>query len=377
MYVDIVSLEADPLAAAGRAVLGLAEALAAEGHEVVLRARGAARATVRRGPRVTVEYLAARGRTAAEAARHAGVFGAELARHWAAAPPDLVSATGWLSGLAVRAAGPGGVPVVQCLRGLEASAGADRTDRAERAAPERTGLRLTTALGMAADAVVVGSSADAERLGRLGVPRDRTYLIPRGVDLEAFRPAGDVRPAGAPRLIHVCRDPHDADLATAVRALPAIPGAELVLLGGTVDERLGRLVSRLGVAGRVRCTAPAGRTDAAGLLRSGDIAVSLSGNSGFDDAVVEAMACGLPVIATAAGGGADSLLHGRTGYCVPAGQPSALAGYARLLLSDEVRREAFGFAAVDRARSRYAWARIVAEALTVYDRVLAGAGRPA
>ena len=106
------------------------------------------------------------------------------------------------------------------------------------------------------------------------------------------------------------------------------------------------------------------------LLRSADLLVSVSEYDPSGMVSVEAMACGTPVIASAAGGQVDAVVDGTTGIMVPPGRPALLAHRIRQLLAHPMLLEAFSVAAADRARSRYSWDRIAQETLAVYGTAL-------
>ena len=78
------------------------------------------------------------------------------------------------------------------------------------------------------------------------------------------------------------------------------------------------------------------------------------------------MACGTPVVASAAGAERDAVVDMTTGLVTPPGQPAQLALRIRRLLANSLRLEAYGIAAADRARSRYSWERIGRETLAAY-----------
>jgi glycosyltransferase involved in cell wall biosynthesis len=85
---------------------------------------------------------------------------------------------------------------------------------------------------------------------------------------------------------------------------------------------------------------------------------------------LEAMACAVPVVASAVGGLADTVVHSHTGMLVPARDPGALAAAARQLLADPLRAAALGRAGLRRARHWYSWDRVAAQCEAVYLRVL-------
>jgi D-inositol-3-phosphate glycosyltransferase len=88
---------------------------------------------------------------------------------------------------------------------------------------------------------------------------------------------------------------------------------------------------------------------------------------------LEAMACGVPVVASAVGGLTDSVVDQQTGWLVPARDPVALASALGQLLADPAKRAALGAAGVERARRRYSWRRVAAQTEAVYLRLVADA----
>jgi glycosyltransferase involved in cell wall biosynthesis len=167
----------------------------------------------------------------------------------------------------------------------------------------------------------------------------------------------------------------------AIRALPRLPGTELVIAGGPGKDVLGgdddyltlaALAKAEGVEDRVTFTGHVDRGARPALLRSADLLVSTSPYEPNGMAVLEAMACGLPVVACAAGGAlADIVIDGTTGLLLPPGRPALLADRIRRLSGHPMLLSGMRLAAADRARSRYSWPRIAAETLAVYEQVTA------
>jgi len=139
--------------------------------------------------------------------------------------------------------------------------------------------------------------------------------------------------------------------------------------GGEYRERLERLVAELGLTGRVlllgRCD------DAARVLASLDVFVSASRTEAFGMAMAEALACGVPVVATATEGAREIVEDGLTGLIVPIGDSDALASAVLSLLKDEARRLAFGARASESARARFDLERMIEETERVYAEALA------
>jgi glycosyltransferase involved in cell wall biosynthesis len=106
--------------------------------------------------------------------------------------------------------------------------------------------------------------------------------------------------------------------------------------------------------------------DAARVLASLDVFVSASRTEAFGMAMAEALACGVPVVATATEGAREIVEDGRTGLIVPIGDAEAVAGAVASLLEDERLRLAFGARASESARERFGLERMVEETERVY-----------
>jgi glycosyltransferase involved in cell wall biosynthesis len=221
-------------------------------------------------------------------------------------------------------------------------------------------------------------------LTALGVPAQRIAVVPCGVDLDRFTPSGPRATRDhRHRILSLGRLVERKGVETTIRALPEVPGAELVIAGGgdaVADAELARLTAiaqECGVRHRIRLLGQISRYDVPALLRSADVVVSVPWYEPFGMVPLEAMACGVPVIASAVGGHLDTVSDGRTGALVPARDPATLAQRLREMLADPARLAAIGSAAAVRARSRYGWERIAAQVELLYRRVLTDAQAPA
>jgi glycosyltransferase involved in cell wall biosynthesis len=110
------------------------------------------------------------------------------------------------------------------------------------------------------------------------------------------------------------------------------------------------------------------------LLARWDIFVMPSLQEGFGIAALEAMAAGLPVVATTVGGVPELVDDGQTGWLVPPGDSAALAHRLRELLLDPDQRRVMGAAGQARARQHFSTNRMVSDISKIYDRLLAGSG---
>lgn len=356
----------------------LARTLVAAGHQVTIYSR-------KQGPRaagqsqqrdgVRVEELGPRATTVKELLGGVTEFTAPLHDRWRKDRPDVVHAMRWTSGLAALGASRDlGIPVVQTFPSLGV---AERRHRVDPSLATVERIRLEPAIGRSASAVVADNSGDATDLARLGVPRRSIKVIPCGVDTGRFVPEGPVAERnGRPRLMTITELSQGRALDTLLRALTRIPDAELIVAGGPPRAKLradssyqglNALVSSLGVSNRVVFTGHVDEDELPPLLRSADLYVSTSDYEPTGMTSLDAMACGTPVVASAAGAPADAVVDGTTGILVPPGRPALLAHRIRTILAHPMQLEAYGVAAADRVKSRYSWDRIARETIAVYE----------
>lgn len=402
MIISLVSEHASPLAVLGGVdaggqnvhVAALACALAREGHEVVVHTRRDDPALPARVPfadGVVVEHVDA-GPAAVlpkdDLLPHMAEFGRRLRETWSAPGrrPDVVHAHFWMSGLAaVQAARPLGIPVLQTFHALgvvkRRHQGSADTSPEERAT-------LEPELARTVDHVLATCSDEVFELRRLGTPRGRITVVPCGVDLGRFTPDGpaEERTNDRFRILAVSRMVPRKGIGDLITALPGIPGAELVIAGGperdlldTDDEavRLQGLARSLGVADRVDFRGRVAREDLPTLLRSADVVGCVPWYEPFGIVPLEAMACGVPVLASAVGGMIDTVVHGETGWHVPPRAPDAIAAELRRVMATPDERERCGQQGAARAARRYGWDRIAQSTLEAYDRVLPAERRAA
>jgi glycosyltransferase involved in cell wall biosynthesis len=167
----------------------------------------------------------------------------------------------------------------------------------------------------------------------------------------------------------VCRLAPQKGLETAVRALPTIPGATLLVLGeGPERAPLTALAERLGVGDRLLLPGRVGNV--AALYRRADLVVHPARWEGFGLAMLEAMLAAKPVVAARAGSAPELVVDGLTGLLVPVDDPEALAGAVSSLLADRLRAEAMGRAALDRARAEFSVTKMAGRTLAVYEHAL-------
>jgi len=268
-----------------------------------------------------------------------GDFAQWLATEWREGGwvPTVAHAHFWTSGLAaVTAARQVGIPIVQSFHEL---GGLEKIDKG----PSRAGYER--ALGRAVDRVVVQSQDEVRGLVNIGVPRAQLTLVPAGVDSDWFTPDGPAveRDPARPRILSVGRLVERKGFGDVIQAMPYVPGAEVVVVGGPPADqlkadpqarKLRALAEQLHVADRFRLVGAVPAGDMPGWYRSADLLVAAPWSEQLGPAALEAMACGVPIIGTAVGGLTDTVVDGLTGDLVPARDPRALGGALRRLIND-------------------------------------------
>jgi D-inositol-3-phosphate glycosyltransferase len=394
--IAMVSEHASPLAVLGGEdaggqnvhVAALSTALARRGAEVTVftrRDHPELARRVRLAPGVVVQHVDAgppRPIPKDELLPHMDAFAGELRHAWRSRPPDVVHAHFWMSGKAsLQAARPLGLPVLQTFHALGV---VKRRHQGEKDSSPRSRLEVETGIARQADRILATCSDEVFELVRLGAQMRRITVVPCGVDLDLFRPDGPAaeRDPGRPRLLVVSRLVERKGIGDVIAALAELPGAELLIAGGPPLEQLGGdpearrlagLARRQGVSDRVRLLGGVERDALPALYRSADAVVCVPWYEPFGMVPLEAMACGVPVVAAAVGGLVDTVVDGVTGRHVPPRQPTALARVLASLLRDRAGLRALGRAGARRARRRYGWDRIAARTLEAYEAV-GGAG---
>ncbi|MFG6195184.1 glycosyltransferase [Nonomuraea sp. JJY05] len=385
MKVDLISEHADPLAAVGGVDSGgqnvhvaeLARALAGRGHTIVVHTRRTSERqpeSVTMAPGVTVEYVTAGPPVPLpkdELPPYMAEFTERLADRWAASPPDVVHAHFWMSGQAALQAADG-VPVVQTFHALGTVKrrwqGDADTSPAHRIDTER-------AIGRRADAVLATCGDEVAELRAMGVPERRIAVVPCGVDLSVFRPDGPVAPrTGGKLILSIGRLVPRKGVDTVIRALRRIPDADLVIAGGLEDDeeavRLYELARAYGLERRVHVIGSVPREHVPALMRSADVLVAVPWYEPFGMVSIEAMACGVPVVASAVGGHLDTVAG--CGVLVPPRRLRALARALSDVLDHPGRRAELAAAGALRARERYGWPRVAELTEAVYTQVIDG-----
>jgi glycosyltransferase involved in cell wall biosynthesis len=250
--------------------------------------------------------------------------------------------------------------------------------------PRRKRILLNRFLLERRDRVVgVGQAVRSALIANEGLPADRVEVIWNGVDLAPFANGLCRRQAVRKEigvegaclvLLLVARFDYLKDHATAVRTLGRVvhqlPGAQLVLIGDGPGRRaIEESIREQNVADHVRLLGA--RTDVARLMPAADIFLLTSISEGIPLTVIEAMAAGLPVVATRAGGVPEVVDDGCSGLLAPVGDDAALAEHVIRLASDPQVRQQMGEHGRRRARELFAEEKMHASYLRLYRDTIA------
>lgn len=231
-------------------------------------------------------------------------------------------------------------------------------------------MMMRWAAGHAAHVTPV-SNALRQRLLGLGVDAARLTVLRNGVDLHMFKPcdrAAAKRKLGLEGVVFLSvgwlipRKGHDR----VIRAVALLSGGTLVIVGeGPEATRLKRLAEDLGIGGRVRFLGMLPQSRLAPVYSAADVMVLASSREGYPGVVLEALACGTPVVATAVWG-TPEIMYGRVaGRLVEDHTPEAIAEAIRELLADPPAQ-----AAVRAYAQRFGWGPTIARQLGLFKSIL-------
>jgi len=285
-----------------------------------------------------------------------------------------------------QVAGPGWVAAATGMHPLVVTAwGSDLLVGPQRSRVQRWLARWVL---HSADRVTCVSQELAEAARALGAPPERVRVTYWGVDTDLFRPAPpkpELRQA-----LHLGSGPIVLNLralwsiynpltfAEAIGLVRAqVPEAQFVVRTHVHDARLlaefQAAVQRQGAESAVTAVGALPDEQAiADLYRLADVAVSIPSSDGTPVSVLEAMACGIPVIATELPSLREWITDGENGYLVPVRDAPALAAAVIRLLREPERRETFGQRSLERIRARGDRRRALQEAEALYHELLSG-----
>jgi glycogen synthase len=221
-----------------------------------------------------------------------------------------------------------------------------------------------------ADAVIALTPLTARTLRGDGIPAGRVHVIPPGHDPALFAAAtADPFPGlPRPRVAYLGRLAPQKDVGTLLEAFARLgPGTQLLLVGDGPDRAA---LQRRAQAfrGRVHFAGFVPHAAVPAVLQHVDLLVLPSLYEDLSSALIEAMAAGLPVVATSVGGTAELVHHGVNGLLVPPRDPAALAAAVSRILADPALAARLS-AAAQRTAAAYAWPDLARNVLDVYQQV--------
>lgn len=195
-------------------------------------------------------------------------------------------------------------------------------------------------------------------------------IIPNGVDVSQYPASG--RSWSPPRILSVGRIVHQKGLDLGLRALAGLKDLDWewrIAGDGPQVESLKSLASELGIAERVSFLGWQSREELAKWYHQSNLFLFPSRHEGMPNAVLEAMAGGLPVIATRIAGSEELVLDGETGLLVPTESVDELREALRTLLSDPNLRQRMGSASRRRVEQNYTWQKTAEAYQTILQQV--------
>ncbi len=242
------------------------------------------------------------------------------------------------------------------------------------------GMQVRVARALPA-VVTVSQNSRQDIVAQMGVAPERMTVVPVGVDHTVFRPFEDVNPVPGRIMVTSSSDVPMKGLVPLLEAVAKLRTEREVALtvigrpaeGGRVD----RAIARLGLADVVQCVSGISDDALARLYGEAQVAVVPSLYEGFSLPAIEAMSCGVPVVATTGGALPEVVgTDGETGLLVPPDDPGALAGAIGRLLDDADLRSRLGAAGRERVVSRFTWQVTAAGTAECYRAVLGGEALP-
>ncbi len=189
--------------------------------------------------------------------------------------------------------------------------------------------------------VALSKDIESWLVNSIGVPRDRIIQIYNGVDTEKFKPRQkNAKRNDIKKIITIGRLQSEKDQMTLIHAFSILLARpknaqkiRLVIVGDGPDRiRIEEHIENMGLADQIDVLGE--RDDIDRRLQECDIFALSSLTEGISNTILEAMSCGLPVVATDVGGNPELVIHGETGFLVPRKDPEAMAEAIQFYLDE-------------------------------------------
>jgi glycosyltransferase involved in cell wall biosynthesis len=219
----------------------------------------------------------------------------------------------------------------------------------------------------------VVSESTKEDFVKRGIPRRNIDIVYNAVDHSRYRPSSEPKPS-EPIVGYVGRIKRYKRIDYLLQAMKIVlgrtPNARLRVAGsGDHLETLVALAKRLEIEDRIEFMGFVSEDEKIEMLRQAHVVANPSSKEGWGVTVIEANACGTPVIASDVPGLRDAVVDGRTGFLVPYGDVDALAGRICEVLEDGALRRQLTDQAVDWAK-RFSWDESADAILRVIEQVI-------
>jgi MMP alpha-(1->4)-mannosyltransferase len=242
------------------------------------------------------------------------------------------------------------------------------------------GMQVRVARALPA-VVTVSKSSQKDITAQMEVRPERMTVVPVGVDHTVFRPRSEVTPIPGRIMVTSSSDVPMKGLVPLLEAVAKLRterDVELTVIGRPREGgRVDKAIERLGLADIVHCVSGISDDELAQLYGEAEVAVVPSLYEGFSLPAIEAMACGVAVVATTGGALPEVVgTDGETGLLVAPDDPGALAGAIARLLSDPELRARLGDAGRERVINRFTWGVTAAGTAACYQALLRGESLP-
>jgi glycosyltransferase involved in cell wall biosynthesis len=242
--------------------------------------------------------------------------------------------------------------------------------RLSRPGPSRLAKRLLERVGLRLAAAVIVTTEELRRHVATVAAADRIHVIPNGVDLSRFAPAGRRR-GGRGRILYIGRLSEEKNISALIRAVaaltPRVPTELIVIGSGPLRAGLEAQAREAGI--KVEFPGVVDHRLIPGWLADADAFVLPSFTEGHPKALLEAMAVGLPCVASDCPGNRALISHERTGLLFDPRDPAALAARIERVLSDHELGRALGDRAREVVGRDYDLARLVDQEIDLLKRV--------
>ncbi|UYN92425.1 MAG: glycosyltransferase family 4 protein [Anaerolineales bacterium] len=219
---------------------------------------------------------------------------------------------------------------------------------------------------------VVANSAGLRDLGAAFESKVPIATIPNGVDVEQFQ--APQREWQTARLLFVGRVVFQKGLDVLLDALGGLVEYEWVLTivgDGPRRAELEPQAQQLGIAERITFAGWQSGAELAAAYAEANLFAYASRHEGMPNALLEAMASGLPAVATRIAGNEELVVEGETGLLVPSEDPAALRAALTKLINDPALRQRYGEAARKRVQTRYSWHNVASQYADLLDQATA------